>query len=84
MCLCTRVSSANFPRMESKTASSRSLIKMMKSMGPRTEPWGTPLMKVTFDSVTGKLVQENLMIHFVEGFCVIKVDNITVVAFLEI
>ena len=78
-------------------------------MGPRTEPWGTPLtskegvltvytdrlepvseeifdpvVEVTFDSITGELVQENLMIHFVEGFCVIKVDNITVVAFLEI
>ena len=50
MCLCSRVSSANLPRMESRIESSLvkvrggGFINKMNSIGPNTEPWGTPLI----------------------------------------
>ncbi|KAF7252121.1 60 kDa lysophospholipase [Varanus komodoensis] len=51
------------------TSSSKSLIKMLKSTGPRSEPCGTPL-------VTSIQFEKSIMGHYVETFSKVKVDYV--------
>ena len=55
------VSSANMVSVEFSFKKQRSLMKMIKSSGPRMEPWGTPIV-VDFlsDNEPSNLVTETL------------------------